>query len=244
MRRMLICVLLATLGFASAAYGATASAAAAEDIALFTTGGIKVDATAQSPRAAHDLAMAQGRPLAWSKLFRRFTVQDMWGSQPLLADNNLLGLILSVDVGNERRSMTRYVAEIIYHFNPAAVRQLLRRSDIAFSEARSEAALVIPLTAGQAQFVDDGAGTRLTANVRFDTMKDWAKLRARLGAMKSITEIEIVGLSLHEAQIDLTYIGQMEQLRDGLAQRSLDLGNSGGQYTLELGTATAANSPF
>ena len=293
--------------------------------------------------------MAQGRPLAWSKLFRRFTVQGLSGSQPQLADNQLLGLILSVEVGNERRSTTRYLADVIFHFNPAAVRQLLRTSDIAFAEARSEPVLVIPLTTGQSGFdpksawaiawanpslqqslvlvvlkgdasdlpmpadltqldwaalapmarrysarqiilaiasedaktvqmievsatgrssfaftqstfaanakaiaekaanawrqsidrpgrnepepdsiVDDGARTRLTANVRFDTVNDWAKLRARLGAMKSITEIEIVGLSLHEAQIDLTYIGQMEQAPRRVGTTKLQFGEQRG----------------
>jgi hypothetical protein len=310
--------------------------------------------------------MAQGRPLAWSKLFHRFTAQGELESEPQLADNQLVGLILSVEVGNERRSTTRYVADVIFHFNPAAVRQLLLEFNIG-SEALSVFALVIPLTIGKPDFdpaspwaiawagpslqrslgslvvltgddasnlliplnlteldwealapltrryhasqvilaiasedartiqmievsamgravlsfaypqasfaagakaiaeeanerglsivrqsvaiepepdpiVDGSTGTHLTADVRFDTLQDWATLRARLGAVKSVTKMDVVGLALHEAQIDLAYSGQLEPLRDALKQENLELSSIAGQYMLENRTATAANS--
>ena len=364
MRHMLIPVLLATLGFATAANGAVAPAPAVAAIDMFTIAGMKIAGTAESPRAARDLAMAQGRPQAWSKLFRRFTVQEAWGNEPQLSDAQLLGLILSVEVGNERRNTTRYAADVMYHFNPVAVRQLLRRSNIAFTEERSGLALVIPLTAGKSGFdpdslwaiawgapslqnslvpmvvadfgatlpmppnlteldwaalapiargynasqvifaiasedaktlqmitvsaagrkafsfafaqssfafdvqaiaektaneprqsagrqriadenrppplVDDGIRTHLMANVRFETLADWAKLRSRLGNVKTVTDMDVVGLALNEAEIDLTYSGPMEQLRGALARHNLALGNSAGEYTLELTAVRAA----
>jgi hypothetical protein len=57
------------VAFSSAASAAGASSIDAPD--QFSVIGVKVDATALSPRAARDLAMTQGRPLAWSTLFRR-----------------------------------------------------------------------------------------------------------------------------------------------------------------------------
>jgi hypothetical protein len=198
---------------------------------MFTIAGMKVAGTAESPRAARDLAMAQGRPQAWSKLFRRFTVQEAWGSEPQLSDAQLLGLILSVEVGNERRNTTRYAADVMYHFNPAAVRRLLRTSNIAFADTQSEP--VPPL-------VDDGIRTHLMANVRFETLADWATLRSRLGTVKTVTDMDVVGLALNEAEIDFTYSGPMEQLRGALARHNLALGNSAGEYTLELTAVRAA----
>jgi hypothetical protein len=44
------------------------------------------------------------------------------GKQPQLDDNQLLRLVRSFEVAGERRSTTRYLAEVTYHFNPAAVR--------------------------------------------------------------------------------------------------------------------------
>jgi Uncharacterized protein conserved in bacteria (DUF2066) len=365
-RLILIPVLLATLGFAWAASGAAVLLPASDAVELFTVSGIKVDATASSPRAARDLAMRQGQRLAWSKLFRRFTVQSAWGSQPQLADDRLRGLIRSVELANERHSSTRYLAELVFHFNGSAVRQLLRSSDIAFTDTRSKPALIIPLIAGTARFdplglwalawtkpslqqglvptelpggditdlpaaatlvtmdwaalgplvsrynvgqvilaiasedaktlqmikisptgrtvssfafagstfaadaeaiaehaadewrlsvdrqrvaseqepkslADDNAHAHLTADVRFRGLKAWATLRAHLGAVKAIREMDVVGLALSEAEIGLTYSGRIEQLRAALAQQDLELSDSGGEYTLELRADLAAN---
>lgn len=230
MRGVCISILLATVGFASAAYAAAVPAAAVT-ADMFTIAGMKVEATAQSPRAARDLAMSQGRPLAFTKLFRRVTVRDAWSSEPQLTDGELLGLILSVDVGNERRNTTRYLADVRYHFNPAAVRELLRKSNIAFAAADEQQPVAL---------VDDGIRAHLMANVRFGTLADWSALRMRLGAVNAVTEMDVVGVALNEAQIDLTYVGEVEHLKDALAQQNLALSNIGDEYTLELGTAVAA----
>ena len=238
MRSVLIPVLLVTLALVSAASGAVVPVAAIAKTDVYTVGDIKVDATAQSPRAARDLAMAQGRPLAWNELFRRFTVEGVLGSQPQLSDNQLLGLIRSTEIGHERRSTTRYLADVIFHFDPVAVRQLLRTSKIDFAEAGSEPALVIPLQ--PESVVDKGSPTYLTVDVQFDTMMDWTKLRTRLSAMKSVIQVEIGGLALHEAQLDITYLGQMEQFQDMLTQQNLEWSDSESQYTLVLPTTPVA----
>ena len=367
MRRMFIPVLVAAIGAASAAYAA-APPAYAGSADPFTVSGIKVDATARTPREASNLAMAQGRPLAWSELFRRFTVQSEWERQPRLTDNQLLGLILGVEAVNERRNTTRYLADVNFRFNPEMVQRLLRTSNIASIEVRTESALVIPLTAGGPGFdpqspwaiawtdtslqqrlvpfvvpkggtpglavlmrsdlvgldwaalapladrhnagrvilavanedatavqvieispagrtvsslalvrsnfaagadaiaeksttewqmaidlqkatnapqpiADDGARTRLTVNVHFNSLEAWVGLRTRLAAVNAITMMEVAGLTSREARIELTYFGQMEQLRDAFSRQNLELSGGGGQYTLDLGIVTAANLP-
>ena len=351
MFRFRIFVLLAalTLGFPAVA------APAPED--LFTVSGIKIDASAESATTARDIAMAQGRPSAWTKLFRRLTASANWSKQPQLDDNALERLIRSFEVTNERRSTTRYLAEVTFHFNANAIRALLRQSNIAYTETRSRPALVIPLTAGQPGFdpmsawatawkdpslqqglvpfvlpaadgpeaellsrpdlaqldwaalaplirrynpslvivavasddaktvqmieesaagrsalsfayaqstfaadaeavaeqayetwktrnaVDYGTRTRLVADVEFESLDDWGKIRADLGAVKSILGVDVIGLALHEAEIGMIYSGRAEQLRDALAQQNLELLNQNGQFSLQLAAASAANSP-
>ena len=242
MRSMLMAVLLATVAFTSAAHGASAPQATVEAIDQFSIIGIKVDATAPSPRAARELAMTQGRPLAWSKLFRRFTGEPAWGTEPQLAERELLGLILSSDAGNERRNTTRYLADVTFHFNPAAVRQLLRRSNIVFTEA------VMNAEGEWEQSIDrpiapiDEPGTHLAVTARFDTGEDWAILQARLGAAKAVTGMDVVARTLHEAQIYLNYSGDVEHLQAALAQHTLELTSSEGQYTLELAAVSEATT--
>jgi hypothetical protein len=89
---------------------------------------------------------------------------------------------------------------------------------------------------------DKNESTHLMADIQFASPDDWATIRAQLAAVKAISDINVVGLTLHEAQIDLTYFGQIEQLRYAMAQQNLDLSVGGDEYTLELsrGRTTAA----
>ncbi len=357
-----IVILLAGLGLgAPVAEGATApapvapAASAAQPVDLFTVANVKVDATAESATAARDLAMSQGRSLAWTKLYRRFTASTLWGRASAVPEAQLQRLMRSFEVANERRSTTRYLAEVTFHFNPAAVRAFLRQSGIAFTETRSRPALVIPIVAGstfdpmspwasawsepslhqglvpfvvpqadtpdlailmrpdllqvdwagfgpmarrygatsvvlavasedaksvqviqlsaagrvastlayaQSSFPADaeavaekaaeawktraavnyGQTARIVADVNFDSAEEWTKIRTQLAAVRAISNVEIVGMALHEAEIGVTYFGRPEQLHDALAQQNLDLGNNAGKYTLQLAGATAANS--
>jgi len=129
------------------AFAAPAYAAPAPD--LFTVPGVKVEASAESAISARDAAMAQGRAAAWTKLFHRLTAAANWRKQPMLDEKVLERLIGGAyEVANERRSTTRYLAEVTFHFNPNAVRAVLRQDRIAFTETRSPPALVVPLIAG------------------------------------------------------------------------------------------------
>ena len=85
--------------------------------------------------------------------------------------------------------------------------------------------------------------TRLTADVQFDSLDDWGKIRKQLGSIRAVSNVEVVGLSLHEAEVELTYFGRPEQLRDTLAQQDISLINAQGQYTLQLAGKSASNAP-
>jgi hypothetical protein len=160
MRRLLVFAFaFAAVSFAASAHAAPAPTSAASQAGdLYTVNTIRVDATAESAQTARDAAMAQGRPQAWTRIYRRLTPQAMWARQPRLTDAQLFRLIRSFEVVGERRSTTRYLADVTFHFNPVAVRQTLRQAGIAFTETRSRPALVIPV-------VDDQ---------RFDPASMWA----------------------------------------------------------------------
>jgi hypothetical protein len=358
-----VATLVALAAFLAVAWRQSASAADADAPApaaqsqlgdLFTVTAVKIDATAESAIIARDLAMAQGRPLAWTKLFRRFTAPASWGKQPQLDDNQLLRLIRSFEVAGERRSTTRYLADVTYHFNPAAVRAVLRQAHISYTETRSKPAVVIPLIDGkgfdaasawamtwkdpvfmqglvpmilpagdaediamlsrqdltqvdwmgfsplvsrynagavvlviasedgntvqsieisstartassfafaQSTFmadaeavaakveetwktrtsVDYGTRAHLVADVQFNSLAQWARIRAQLRAVRAVADVDVVGLSSNEAELDVTYFGKLDQLQDLLAQQSLTLSGSPTAYTLELGATSAAN---
>src|ERR1700743_2338421 len=100
---------------------------------LFTVSGVHVDATAASSAEALNLAVAQGRPRAWQILFRRLTREQDWARQPAVDGAALLRLSRGYTIANERRSTTRYVADVTYIFNRDAVSRILQGAGIAFT---------------------------------------------------------------------------------------------------------------
>lgn len=109
-----------------------AAPAAADD--PFTVGPIHVDASAQSASVAQGAAVAQGRPKAWGMLYRRITQQKDWGHQPNLDDAGLQRIIRTFTVKNEKRSTTRYVADVFYTFSPEGVAKVMQGAGVAFTQ--------------------------------------------------------------------------------------------------------------
>ncbi|HEY0267000.1 MAG TPA: hypothetical protein VGC16_09625 [Rhizomicrobium sp.] len=122
-----------------------AAPVAAQD-SLYTVSGIHVDATGASSTEAYNAAIAQGRVRAFQILFRRLTRQADWGRQPVLDAQGVLRLTRGNNISNERRSTTRYTAEVTYIFNPDAVARALRAAQIAFSQAPAKRILVIAMS--------------------------------------------------------------------------------------------------
>jgi hypothetical protein len=350
MKRLLVLAFaVAAMSFAVPAGAAPAPSGLPD---LFTVASIRIDATAESAQTARDAAMAQGRPQAWTQIYRRLTPQAMWARQPRLTDAQLFRVIRSFEVAGERRSTTRYLADVTFHFNPVAVRQVLRQAGISFTEGRSRPALVIPVVAderfdpasiwaaawsddthrqglvpmilpdadaeneevlsradlaqadwasltpiaqrygasvvvvaiasadarsvrsieisqagrtpssfafAQANFpalanavtdkvaeswksrssVDYATRARLVADVQFNSLEEWARIRAQLGAVRAVSDFEVVGIARNEAEVDLSYFGRVEQLRDAMAQQNLVLVNGPEGFTLQLAGATA-----
>jgi len=316
----------------------------------------RIDATAGSAVLARDVAMAQGRADAWTKLYRRFTAAAEWGRQPQLTDAQLLRLVRSFEVAGERRSTTRYLADVTYNFNPDAVRLVLRQANIPYTETRSRPALVIPLIEDKAfdaaspwamvwqdasfvqglvpmiavmgddedqatvsrpdltqldwagfealaakydasevilaiasedgntlqvievtqmgrsasafgfaqsdfmadadavadkvaeswkgrNAVDFGTRARLTADVQFVSLAQWASIRSQLRAVRAVADVDVVGIAANEAEIAVAYFGRVEQLRDALAQQNLVLIGPPTSYAIELGRPTTAAAP-
>ncbi len=100
-------------------------AAAAPADPTYTVSGIHVDATGASVNAAQHVAIEQGRPRAWDIVFRRIAKPGDWPKQPKLDSEGLRKLMRGFGVANERRSTTRYVADVTYIFSPEAVARVM-----------------------------------------------------------------------------------------------------------------------
>jgi len=127
---------------------AAALAAPARAASPYTVADVHVDASAASSTEALNIAVAQGRPKAWTILYRRLTRQEDWPRQPALDPQTLLRISRGYTIANERRSTTRYVADVTYIFNARAVSRILQQAGIAFTQGPSRRILVVPLSPG------------------------------------------------------------------------------------------------
>ena len=319
---------------------------------LFSVTGVHVDATAESATAARDRALQNGRPAAWQRLYRRLAPQTAWDKQPQLDDKGLQRIIRSFEVANERRSTTRYLADVTYHFNAAEVRRLMRDASAPLAETRAKPALVIPVTVGKgfeansdwtrawadptasegivpllvpggdsqdlavlmradvaslewpsframadrydanevvvAQLsangaiavryitaagietqsigiapgafgaatdavarklgdawklrsaVDYGRTSTLIATASLASLQDWSAVRQRLSQIRAVADVQVLGMSVSEAQMQITFYGRPDQLVDAMAQQNLDLRADGSAYALRVGAVSAA----
>jgi hypothetical protein len=87
--------------------------------------------------------------------------------------------------------------------------------------------------------VDYATRARLVTDVQFNSLEEWSRIRAQLGAVRAVSDFEVLGLARNEAEIDLGYFGRVEQLRDAMAQQNLSLVPGAEGFTLQLSGATA-----
>ena len=125
-----------------------ASAALAQSVDLWTVTNVAVDASAASPSAAKEAALAKGRQKAWKEVYHRLTPATEWSRQAPMTDLELEPMVKSFDISGEKHSSTRYLAVVTYVFDAASVRTALRRTGVQYSESTAKPVLVIALNGG------------------------------------------------------------------------------------------------
>ncbi|MEM6413358.1 MAG: DUF2066 domain-containing protein [Pseudomonadota bacterium] len=144
--------------------GAVPVIAHAED-GVFVVARVPVQARADSATNAKDIAQSQGRRRAVDILLRRITPEQDWVYLPKLANGqapqaaasggakrpiylseaDVVDLESSFEVYDEKSSSRLYRAFITYRFKPNAIRGLLKRAGLPYSEAQTRTALVLPV---------------------------------------------------------------------------------------------------
>ncbi|HEY4941182.1 MAG TPA: hypothetical protein VII56_07115 [Rhizomicrobium sp.] len=112
----------------------------------YSVSGIHVDATAPSASVAEAIAIDQGRPRAWEILYKRLAKQSDWGKQPRLDAGGLKRIARGFTVTHEKRSTTRYVADVTYVFSPEAVARVMSGISTAYRLTNARRILLIPMS--------------------------------------------------------------------------------------------------
>jgi hypothetical protein len=127
---------------------------------------VHVEASGPSATEARMTAIAGGRSVAWSMLVRRLTRQQDWPRQPVLDSATLQKVIIGYLPLRERRSTTRYVADVTYTFNPDAVARILQGAGIPYAATAAKRIVLIPMAPNYAR---GSMWTMAFANPRFAT---------------------------------------------------------------------------
>jgi hypothetical protein len=112
---------------------------------IFVVRNIYVDATADTISAAREQAFADGRTVAFSQLISRMAVDRSQLDEDSLTDEDITSLLQAFEVNDERTTTGRYIANLTFAFDPAAVRRLLQSRLVDFTETVSKPVLVIPV---------------------------------------------------------------------------------------------------
>jgi hypothetical protein len=137
MRRFLFILLCAGLFLVPFA------AARAED--PFTVKDVTVQASGASATEAFNVAVDGGRRAAWKILVHRLVPDRDWSQVPGIDGATLKRMVSGYRVSNEKRSTTRYMADVTYTFNGDLVRRFLQGAGIAYAASAARPLLVIPL---------------------------------------------------------------------------------------------------
>jgi len=136
--RALVCVMVL--------WGAMAAPAEARN--PYEVTGVKVDATAKSAKDARDIAIRQGLAKAFRMLVTRSVPAEEASRVQTPPPAELEAMVASFGVDKERRSATRYLAELSVTFKSDVVRSLFANSSVRYSESLSQPVLILPIWTG------------------------------------------------------------------------------------------------
>lgn len=169
---------------------AVLAAPAAMAAGLFTVSDVAVDVTAESATLAREQAIAQGRRTALDTLLRRLTREMDWERLPTPDQDELATLVAAFQVRDEKSAPDRWIASLSFDFDPAAVRRMLRATEIPFAETRALPMLVLPVlrVAGEDTLWAD-PNPWLQAWARFDGAERLVPIVAPFGDLEDVLAI-------------------------------------------------------
>ncbi len=157
---------------------AGAETRAASTDAVFTVGNYPVEARADNAVAAKDRALADGQQAALRSLLKRLVPVTAYARIRKLSTTRAGDLIEGYKVRSERNSATEYIASLDFSFQAKAVRDMLRREGIAFTDEQAPALIVIPVR-------------RTAASAAPDNEAAWANVWKGLDLEHALTPVKL-----------------------------------------------------
>lgn len=130
-----------------AALLAAAPAAQAQSKAggIYTVAKVYVTADADDAVTAKEKALAAAQQIALRALLKRMTHWHSHARLPVLSDEIVERMVDGFRVRRESNSNTRYIATLDFTFEPAAVRDILNRFGLPYTDQQSPQVMMLPV---------------------------------------------------------------------------------------------------
>lgn len=112
---------------------------------VYTVSGVAVDETAETASAARERAIAAGHARAFDRLVARLVPARQRANLPALKQADIVPLVLSFEIEEEKRSTVRYLGTLNFRFRRLDVRRFLQQNNTNFAETRSKPVLLLPV---------------------------------------------------------------------------------------------------
>lgn len=138
-----ICVYFLTVLSVAAIVPVQNAFAQNEDV--YTVSGVSVDETAETASAARESAIAIGHRKAFDRLVARIVPARQRAALPVLKQAEIVPLVLSFEIEEEKRSTVRYLGTLKFRFRRLDVRRFLQQNNANLAETRSKPVLLLPV---------------------------------------------------------------------------------------------------
>ncbi|MGB0087414.1 MAG: DUF2066 domain-containing protein [Rhodomicrobiaceae bacterium] len=119
--------------------------AKAKTSGVYTVAKVSVSADADNAVAAKEKALAQAQQIALRALLTRMTPWSAHGRLPVLNSDMIERMIEGFVVRRESNSNTRYIATLDFSFEPNAVRDILNRFELPYTDQQAPQSLLLPV---------------------------------------------------------------------------------------------------
>jgi hypothetical protein len=158
---------------------ALSSQASAAAPTIYTVSKVVVTADAGNAVEAKEKALAEAQQIALRQLFKRMTGWIAHSRLPVLADEMVERMVDGFAVRRESNSNTRYIATLDFTFEPNAVRDILNRFAVAYTDQQAPQATLVPV------LIEGGAARPGSGNA-------WYEAFANIDTDHSLTPLKLV----------------------------------------------------
>lgn len=95
--------------------------------------------------------------------------------------------------------------------------------DMLFQTAASDLIVALEEAWKRDNLEQPGSEQQIRVIVPVSKLGDWLDVKRKMASVPSVKDLSVARLSVREAEVDLTFLGQPEQLRRALSQKNLDM---------------------